>query len=138
MRLEDFEGSWQIDRQIANAVGPDARFMGVAVFAPDAAGLVLEERGEMRVEGQAPLQATRRYHWRQGAAGIEVCFDDGRFFHLIEPGGRVQARHDCAPDLYLVTYDFNAWPRWSSTWVVSGPRKDYRMDSLYRPCGTDD
>ncbi|MCE8467683.1 DUF6314 family protein, partial [Rhodovulum sulfidophilum] len=58
---------------------------------------------------------------------------DGRFFHLIAPGARPEARHDCAPDLYRVRYDFSAWPCWSSFWEVRGPRKNYAMESSYRP-----
>lgn len=142
MELKDFLGRWRIDRRIANAIGADAQFSGVAEFTGDAARLVLEERGEMRLEGQGAdtpaMQATRRYHWQQGRQGIEVFFDDGRFFHLIGPDAEVRARHDCAPDLYQVAYDFRTWPQWSSVWSVTGPRKDYRMETRYAPMGAGD
>jgi hypothetical protein len=31
-----------------------------------------------------------------------------------------------------VTYDFTAWPAWSTAWTVTGPAKDYSMASDYR------
>ncbi|MGI3171576.1 DUF6314 family protein [Pseudooceanicola sp. C21-150M6] len=132
MELADFEGSWVVARQIRNAVGPDYVFDGRAVFARDREGLVYREEGQMRTEGSAPMAARRVYLWRQGDAGIEVFFEDGRFFHLIGPGAEVSAGHDCAPDRYDVQYDFRDWPVWSSVWEVSGPRKSYRMESVFR------
>lgn len=131
MKLAEFEGTWRLERAIANAMGPDAVFTGQAQFIPEATGLKLLEVGEMRLEGQPPMRAERVYHWQQSADGIEVFFDDGRFFHRIGPDARAQAHHDCAPDVYDVTYDFTHWPTWTAQWQVKGPRKDYRMDSRY-------
>lgn len=129
--LTDFLGVWRITRQIANAVGPDARFVGEARFDPGEGGMILTEQGEMRIGGEVPMQATRRYIWREGPGGLDVYFDDGRFFHHIGPGAAPQDRHDCAPDIYDVTYDFRDWPRWSSVWTVTGPRKNYAMQTAY-------
>lgn len=123
-------------RVVANAIGPDTTFDGVATFTSDGDGLALVETGEMRIAGQGALRGERRYRWRQGAAGIEVYFADGRFFHLIGPGDAPLADHDCAPDTYRVAYDFAAWPRWQAVWHVTGPRKDYRMDTWYSLIGT--
>jgi len=131
MRLADFQGDWRLERVITNAVGPDAVFSGQAQFLPQADGLKLLESGEMRMEGQAPMRAERVYLWREGATGIEVFFDDGRFFHHISGGERPEAHHDCAPDVYDVAYDFSLWPTWTAVWQVKGPRKDYRMESRY-------
>ena len=133
VRLKDFEGAWAIDRRVENAVGPDARFAGVARFVPGEGGLVLTEEGEMTVPGLTPMRATRRYLWREAAEGIDVFFDDGRYFHHIGTGSVVEAAHDCAPDVYRVSYDFTGWPRWQAVWQVSGPRKAYRMTSVYAP-----
>lgn len=131
MNLADFEGGWRIDRRIANALGADAVFSGTALFEAGKGGLVMRESGEIRIAGQAPMRATRDYIWRDGAAGIEVFFDDGRFFHRIGGGVQPEDSHDCAPDVYQVAYDFAPWPRWSSLWQVSGPNKDYSMESLF-------
>lgn len=132
MKLSDFEGDWAIKRRIRNAIGADAQFSGTASFSRDGEGLILSEAGEMKIDGVL-MQAARRYFWRQGKAGIEVYFEDGRFFHLIGGGQRVQAHHDCAPDIYDVCYDFSGWPEWGSVWNVTGPRKDYRMETAYSP-----
>jgi hypothetical protein len=131
MKLTDFEGCWQLERRITNAVGPDATFTGTAEFAPQGAALILRESGHMRIDGQAPMQATRVYRWQVATDGIDVFFDDGRFFHHIAPGQTPQAHHDCAPDVYDVAYDFSRWPQWSAVWQVKGPRKDYRMETQY-------
>ena len=65
--------------------------------------------------------------------GIAVFFEDGRPFHWFSDA-QSAASHDCPPDLYAVSYGFGDWPEsWSARWQVSGPRKDYRMESLYSP-----
>ncbi|GAA0286251.1 DUF6314 family protein [Rhodovulum strictum] len=134
--LGAFAGAWRIERVIEDArAGHVARFEGQAVFTPDADGLVHAESGRLHLPGQAPMTAERRYLWRQGASGIEVFFEDGRFFHAIAPGPRAQALHDCPPDRYEVGYDFARWPDWSSLWRVAGPRKDYAMRSAYARLG---
>ena len=133
-RLEDFAGDWALLRVIDDARGGHAaRLEGRARFVPDAGGLAYEETGLLSLPGQPPMEATRRYLWRAASAGIEVFFEDGRFFHLIGPGARPEARHDCPPDRYVVAYDFSHWPDWSTRWRVEGPRKDYAMRSDYRP-----
>ncbi|NIZ09837.1 DUF6314 family protein [Pseudooceanicola sp. HF7] len=130
--LKAFEGTWILSRRVENALGEDATLSGLARFAPEGAGLRLTERGEMRIGAQS-LQAERSYLWQAAGPMIAVRFSDGRFFHDFDPlAERPQARHDCAPDLYRVTYDFSAWPDWSSSWKVSGPRKDYLMQTSYR------
>ena len=131
MNLNDFEGNWALERQVSNAIGPDAVFAGHARFVPDEEGLILTEEGRMTIEGQVPMQGVRRYLWRQEGADIVVLFDDGRYFHRFPPDGTPEAGHDCAPDVYKVAYDFTAWPVWTARWQVVGPRKDYLMKSRY-------
>lgn len=132
--LTDFLGLWSLERRIDDRLSDTApRFEGTAEFTPDGTGLSYVESGLLLVPGQASLQAERRYFWRSEGIGIAVVFDDGRPFHVIEPGLTPQAHHDCAPDVYTVRYDFTAWPEWSAEWQVKGPRKDYGMVSLFRP-----
>ena len=129
MKLSDFEGIWTLTRQITNHIGPPATFTGTATFTPDGAGLTLTETGWLQ-PGEGPaLQATRTYLWREG---ITVLFDDGRPFHSFT-ADKPAALHDCPPDTYRVTYDFDRWPDWTATWHVTGPRKDYTMVSTYAP-----
>lgn len=131
MELGDFEGLWQFTRHVANGMGPDAEVTGTVRFVPCADGLQLIEEGEMRLPGQAPMRAARRYHWTAADQGIDVFFDDGRYFHRIDAGLQVAGHHDCPPDLYDVAYDFSAWPVWQAVWTVRGPRKSYVMTTDY-------
>ncbi len=125
--LKDFIGSWQVSREIVHADGSRARFDGHAVWTVAGDGALYEETGEMQLPGQPPMRATRCYLW---GADLSVRFEDGRFFHDVPTGGE-QAEHWCEPDMYSVTYDFSEWPVFRTTWQVRGPRKDYRMTSLY-------
>ena len=126
--LADFAGDWMIERTISPKSGPVARFDGMARWAPSAQGLDYTEQGTLHVEGAAPMQAERAYIWRPD---LSVYFDDGRFFHKVPTqGGRTQ--HFCDPDTYSGAYDFSDWPQFTVSWDVRGPRKDYRMISLFR------
>ncbi|WP_212525814.1 DUF6314 family protein [Actibacterium sp. MT2.3-13A] len=131
--LADFEGRWRLEREIDDAkAGQRARFSGTATFTREAAGgLLCDEAGTLILPGQPPLAAARRYLWRAEGGDIAVFFHDGRPFHLIAPGARPEAGHDCPPDLYQVRYDFRRWPEWRAEWRVSGRRKDYLMRSTY-------
>ena len=127
-RLGDFEGAWSLSRIISQADGPVCRFEGTATWRPEGERLAYEETGEMRMPGQPPMRAERRYLWD---ADLAVLFPDGRFFHSVPPrGGR--AEHRCAPDHYVASYDFAEWPAFRVTWEVSGPRKAYRSVTRYR------
>jgi len=127
--LRDFEGVWRIDRDVLHGTGARAHMAGHAEFAPDGDGLAYREEGQMRIDGGPPLCAVRRHVWRPG---LEVWFDDGRFFHRVPPSGGT-ATHRCDPDDYRVIYDFSRWPDWTTQWIVTGPRKDYSMTTRYRP-----
>lgn len=136
MRLSSFAGVWRLERVIEDArAGRIGRLTGEARFTPVAEGLAYAEAGTLDFPGGPPMQASRRYLWREGGAGgIDVLFDDGRFFHSFDPDAPIPtAAHDCPPDSYRVSYDFAAWPLWRAEWRVSGPRKDYTMFSRYRP-----
>lgn len=131
--LQDFAGVWRIERRIEDlGGGPAGRFEGEAVLTPTAGGLAYEESGLLRLGAGVPMLATRRYLWQAAGPGrIEVAFEDGRPFHGFELDDGAEAAHDCAPDLYRVRYRFGDWPRWEAVWRVTGPRKDYRMESRY-------
>lgn len=70
----------------------------------------------------------RRDLWLEhvDGAGWWMRFDDGRDFHPWTPGEQVV--HPCAPDTYrgLVT---GSPQRWTVRWEVTGPRKDYTMET---------
>ena len=139
-KLQDFQGSWTISRHILDArAHQTATLTGTCTFTPTdtptdtktdtktdtPTALLQTETGILTLAGAA-YEATRRYLWHADGARIAVHFDDGRFFHHLDPATtHPTARHDCAPDHYAVTYDFSRWPTWQSRWHVTGPRKDY-------------
>ena len=131
--LGDFLGSWEVSRIIDDkAADRTGRFRGRAVIFRSGETAVYDEAGTLDPGTGTAFEATRRYLWTEAPSGILIQFEDGRDFHgIILGGAAAQARHDCAPDLYLVTYDFAGWPNWSSVWTVSGPRKNYVMTTRY-------
>lgn len=131
--LSDFAGPWQIRRQIRDTRGPDGTFAGLATLRPDADGLIYSEQGTLCL-GPTQFQAERSYLWRAETEDtITLYFPDNRLFHSFRLIPNPTALHDCPPDTYQVSYEFTRWPHWTSTWRVTGPRKDYVMTSHYAP-----
>ena len=130
--LAQFEGRWQLERQIHDAERGEMQLAGEAVLARSGHRLVYNETGQLQIAGQRPLTATRRYIWQDRAGWVAISFADGRPFHgFALNAARASAVHLCDPDRYEVSYDFSAWPEWSSEWQVTGPRKAYTMRSRY-------
>ena len=130
-KLADFEGQYELVRQITHATAAPASFAGTAEWSRDGDGLQYVESGLLTIEGHAPMASERRYFW---APDLRVYFDDGRFFHQVPATGG-ETTHWCDPDHYDATYDFGEWPRFRVVWRVKGPAKDYTMRSEYRPKG---
>lgn len=130
-----FCGTWAIRRDILDLDSEWlGRLDGEARFEDQGGGLLLyHEEGRLKFGGLEDIHASRDYRWQIRPDGrIDVNFDDGRVFHdFAFSFGRAEASHFCDPDLYEVTYDFTRWPEWRSEWRVEGPRKDYRMVTLY-------
>ncbi|WP_339771486.1 DUF6314 family protein [uncultured Paraglaciecola sp.] len=130
--LEDFWGAWQLNRQILQNSGEAFLFAGQANFTWSDSHLLYHESGLVTAPDRKALQAERTYFWRQQAGGkIDVLFDDNRYFHTFS-AAEPCAEHMCGDDHYVVNYVFDHWPSWESTWQVKGPRKDYKMISLYQ------
>jgi len=130
--LGRLEGRWSLAREIDDRLsGLPARFEGEAVFERRGGGLRYRETGLLHVSGQAAMRAERGHEWRALGGWVEVLFEDGRAFHRFAAADRAVARHDCAPDVYEVRYDFAQAHEWQAVWHVSGPRKAYRMLSRY-------
>ncbi len=127
LTLEALLGPWRIARRITHGDGAQASFEGTASWTAAGQGADYVERGDLVMPGQGRFQAERRYFWSRD---LDVFFDDGRFFHRVPAAGGA-ARHWCAPDQYDARYDFSGWPDWSCLWHVKGPRKDYRLQSVY-------
>ncbi|MBD3679459.1 MAG: trigger factor [Rhodobacteraceae bacterium] len=131
--IAEFEGDWTVEKRIEDRrAGEVLELRGVVRFVADGDVWRVEETGQLIAPGRPALETRRVYLWRAAGPEIEVLFEDGRPFHSFLPEGQPQARHDCAPDLYRVSYDFAGWPEWHATWTVSGPRKDYTMAATHR------
>lgn len=132
LELSDFLGTWRVERSIEDRLGPPGRFEGLARLLPEGDGLRYREEGRLTLGDGPAMAAHRDYLWRGAGDRIEVAFADGRPFHAFLPAGRAPGTdHPCGRDLYRVTYDLTAWPRWTAEWTVTGPAKDYRMLSAY-------
>ena len=126
-------GQWSLARCIRHADGRENSLTGKAVFTRSGTRLIQEESGLLRLDDQV-LKARQRLNWCQDGFLLRVHFADMRPFHEIPMGvADPEAVHDCPPDRYHVAYDFARWPIWTSVWTVTGPRKDYVMNSTYTP-----
>jgi len=136
-QLMDFCGSWRLGREIIDLkTGTRGHMDGMATFEPDSSSLRYFEVGRLVLAGQPELQASRRYWWQPRSDGVDICFDNGQFFHRLDITQHITtAKHVCAADTYNASYDFSEWPAWSATWHVSGPRKLYSMTSRYYAAG---
>ena len=131
--LHSFEGRWHLSRVIEdNRAGLTGRLEGTCAWRPDGDGLRQEESGLLHYGDGPPMQASRVYLWRDSPAGVQVLFEDGRPFHRFDPDTGTD-RHYCDPDIYDVTYDLSAWPIWTQSWHVIGPRKDALITSRFSP-----
>jgi len=131
-----FEGLWDLHRHIYDLDSEWlGKFDGQAKFAVTKKGLHYREEGKLQFGGLTAMTATRDYDWEFPESGlIRLRFADGRHFHDFDPSeGRPRATHYCDPDEYDVTYDLRKWPEWRAEWRVEGPKKDYRMVSMYTP-----
>ena len=131
LKLEDFTGGlWSISRQIINHTqDANLTFTGSCEVLDG----WYHETGQMVFSDGNFFSSTRRYRWKPCASGVDVHFDDGRFFHQIDLStNSATATHFCDPDYYTVSYDFTKWPVWTAIWRVRGARKNYEMHSCYR------
>ena len=133
-------GPWCLDRDI----GPHGILTGRATFTAQTDDRALyEEAGELALPGGQILAATRRYVWSvTGPQEMAIRFagghdGDGLLYplSLIETadGWRAEATHRCAPDTYRATLILRGAAGFDWDQAVTGPRKDYRSISRYRP-----
>lgn len=133
--LLDFIGRYALTREIDDRhAGHMLRFAGQAEIATTPQGASYVETGKMTFPNGQAFQSERRYNWAMSDGPVWVTFDDGAAFHSFDPRtGGAASEHLCGDDMYRGGYDFGAWPRWSLTWVVAGPRKEYRSETLFTP-----
>ncbi len=129
-------GRWRLDRRLTDhRAGISGRFTGTAEFMPApadgtgaarAAGLTYRESGQLRFGDYAGPARRFLQFVRQADGAADVRFADGRpFYRLDLRTGHWQARHDCGPDRYLVTFRVLGDVLLTEHWRVSGPDKHY-------------
>jgi hypothetical protein len=130
---DDFIGVWQLTRQITDRMhGLGGQFVGQTRFEKEGDRLRCLESGDLTLASGATLSADRQMFWQIMPDRIYVYYADGGLFHTFTPHGISEGTpHLCGEDHYISRYDFTAFPRWSVTWQVSGPRKDYTSVSDY-------
>ena len=129
-------GSWSLDRVIES----QATMQGIATFTPlDRGRLAYREQGYLTLANGTIVQAEREYVFSNSDRGFKVFFreDPPRLFHEISlsasSGGELsgRARHLCKHDDYQSAYMFRPDGTFVVRHVVSGPRKDYTMNTTY-------
>lgn len=132
-QLGDFLGHWHLKREISDDLGGhNAKLEGRAWFSQAKVGLIYREEGQLSIENATSLNASQTYLWRETDQDFQVLFSDERAFHYFSrDADQPEASHFCPPDIYDVSYDFRDFDAWMSTWYVKGPRKHYRMKSVY-------
>ena len=127
-------GRWRIARRISDArAGMVGRLTGWAAFTPSADGLIHDEIGDLRF-GAYLGPATRLYHLViNGPAEAMVRHADGTPFHALDlASGRAAILHRCGDDDYRGRYRVLDENRFTVSWQVAGPRKQYRLATLHR------
>lgn len=130
-------GAWTIRREI---IGAGARFSGEAAFRPlDDGRLAYAEHGRLDLPDGTSLKGEQSYFFTPADDGFAVHFDETppRLFHdvslqvLADGGFAGEATHLCVDDIYSSRYLFLPDGSFETTHVVSGPKKDYTVRSIY-------
>jgi len=121
----ELTGRWSVERRLLDRLtGTTGRFEGVATFTPD---------GRWSEEGTLAFGAYRGPARRElRIADGMVWFSDGRAFHPHDLSAPVE--HVCGEDRYLGEYRL-AGDVLEVVWLVTGPHKDQRIESVYRRIG---
>lgn len=139
-------GLWTVSRTMEDRRrGERGSFEGRAEFAPEGEGLLAyREEGRLALGGFETV-AHQRYLYafpasHKGSQRLlhraphraEVRFADGRPFHDLDlSDGLWTAGHRCAPDTYRGRFRALGPDRWWVRWIVTGPRKDQALESLF-------
>ncbi len=130
--LSYLRGDWQVARRLTDhRSGTAGEFTGTASFrALGRAGLAYREEGELRFGGHLGPASRDLIYLAAADGALDVRFGDGRAFYRLEAsGGRWTAGHPCGLDHYQVTGELLGAGRYAEHWQVTGPAKNYEIDS---------
>ena len=136
-------GRWLIDRQFGGSYC--GVFKGVANFVPEpgaARCYQYAEQGELTVGAGQCFHAKQHYCYRLVGESIEVLkHEESNWvvmhqldFALEDGIATASHLHRCGQDDYVTGYRIDLAGNWEVAYVVQGPKKDYRIDSLYSRC----
>lgn len=129
------EGDWRIERRIDDRkLGETGTLSGWASFTLQADGLDYSETGTLHIGNYSGMAERRLRFCRDDTPeAADIRFPDGRHFYRLDLGcGEGRALHDCPPDIYRVTTIATDAGCWRQEWVVTGPRKDQTITTVYR------
>eukprot|EP00037_Helgoeca_nana_P034014 m.420217 g.420217 ORF g.420217 m.420217 type:complete len:172 (-) comp32310_c0_seq1:304-819(-) len=130
---EYLRGEWRLQRRIDDRKARrTGSFIGQCHFTDDDAGvgLICREEGQVRI-GDFSNSASRTYYYVfRGPTEFSLTTDDGEvLLDLDVEFGSADGTHLCAPDTYRGRVEILTADSWTQTWTVSGPAKDYTLDS---------
>lgn len=134
--FQQLSGWWEINRQIS----PGGVILGEVEFeAVSDDEYAYREHGTLTLDhGDVVEGVTRSYRYIYKEGAIQVLYadgpDDGKLFQVLEfeDKTRAQAQHLCGQDLYQSRYEFYLPDSFSITHTVTGPKKDYVSDTIFK------
>ncbi len=128
-------GRWTFARQISGQ-GSMSGTASFSLITPSRAEY--RESGALKLNTGPTLQAEQQYLYERTATGFTIHFiPSGKLFLDLsfEPeaeGWHAAAHHDCEPDIYHSEYRFEGDRTLNIRHIVTGPRKDYIIQTTYR------
>ncbi|MEL7429048.1 MAG: DUF6314 family protein [Pseudomonadota bacterium] len=129
-------GQWSIERTVStgDAFSGIARFL---ILGPNR--LLLKENGSMSLTNGTRVEAENSWVWEWvSETRINVLFhrEPEELYHALDfisskDGYNASASHRCGPDIYRGIYNIGR-DAITVHQSVKGPRKSYRLKSLYR------
>lgn len=124
------QGVWSLSRTVHG----HGKMHGTATFIKKSpCTLFYTETGLLKLHDGPAFESYRNYIYELKNEKITAFFEDGRFFHELEFDTGVDARghHECGLDLYRASYRFNGPRSFELQWAVTGPKKDYIIQTNF-------
>jgi hypothetical protein len=140
--VDFLSGEWNVERRICDRRGGQVgSFRGTASFrscGESASGLSLAyvESGELSIGSHRGPARRSLLLVDAGDGAADVRFADGREFYRLDLRcGSCTAAHPCRADRYDVTVTRLSADSYVETWRVTGPEKDYELQTTYTRTG---
>ena len=137
--LKHLSGTWHLERRINVAGHESSHFQGLAHIRPtDVRGTYsFHEEGSF-VNERVRQEAYRDYIYKVKGKALDILFADphrmGQPFVTLDfsQGLIANDTHVCGQDIYAHLFEIISTSEFHTETVVSGPEKDYRLETLYR------